>query len=51
MGDFVALHYEATRRGVPTLTSLDTALAAVSLLEEGWTEDSTRLVDVSRLGR
>lgn len=51
MGDYTQLHYQAVKRGIPTLTSIDTALAAVSLLDEGWTEDSTKLVDVSKIGR
>ena len=50
MGDYTELHYQAVKRGIPTLTSIDTALAAVGLLDEGWTEDSTELVDVSAIG-
>ena len=49
MGDYTELHLQAVKRGIPTLTSIDTALAAVSLLDDGWTEDATGLVDVSRI--
>ena len=49
MGDYVELHRQAVKRGIPTLTSIDTALAAVSLLDDGWTESSTELIDVSEI--
>ena len=49
MGDYVELHRQAVKRGIPTLTSIDTALAAVSLLDDGWTESSTELTDVSEI--
>ena len=45
MGDFVELRSQAVKRGIPCLTSIDTALAAVALLDEGLSEDSTELVD------
>ena len=45
----VRVSKQAVKRGIPTLTSIDTALAAVSLLDDGWTEDATGLVDVSRI--
>ena len=48
-GDYVELHRQAVKRGIPTLTSIDTALAAVSLLDDGWTESSTELIDVSEI--
>ena len=49
MGDYAALHYEAVKRGIPALTSIDTALAAAGLLEAQLTEDSTSLVDISEI--
>ena len=49
MGDFVELRRQAVKRGIPCLTSIDTALAAVALLDEGLSEDSTELVDVSKI--
>ncbi len=49
MGDFVELRSQAVKRGIPCLTSIDTALAAVALLDEGLSEDSTELVDVSEI--
>ena len=49
MGDFVELRSQAVKRGIPCLTSIDTALAAVALLDEGLSEDSTELVDVSKI--
>ena len=49
MGDFVELHRQAVKRGIPCLTSIDTALAAVSLLDEKWTEASTELIDISEI--
>ena len=51
MGDYTRLHFEAVRRGIPVLTSIDTALAAAGLLAEHLTEDSTELVDVSDIRR
>ena len=51
MGDYTRLHFEAVRRGIPVLTSIDTALAAAGLLAEHLTEDSTGLVDVSDIRR
>ena len=50
MGDYTELHLQAVKRGIPTLTSIDTALAAVGLLEDQLTEDSTELVDISAIG-
>ena len=49
MGDFVELRSQAVKRGIPCLTSIDTALAAVALLDEGLSEDSTELVDISEI--
>ena len=51
MGDYVELHYEAVKRGIPVLTSIDTAGAALRVSEEKLTEDSTELVDVSAIVR
>ena len=47
MGDYVELHLQATKRGIPAITSVDTALAAVGLLGEGRTEDGTELINIA----
>ena len=51
MGDYIELHRQAIRRGILCITSLDTALAAISLLNEHLTPDDTELLDIGTVGR
>ena len=51
MGDYIELHRQAIRRGILCITSLDTALAAASLLCEHMSPDTTELMDIGTVGR
>ena len=43
MGDYIGLHREAVRRGIPCLTSLDTALAAAGVMSRHLSLDTVSL--------
>ncbi len=49
MGDYIALHRHAMQRGVPCLTSLDTASALAEIIESCFHESSTELVDINAM--
>ena len=49
MGDYIALHRRAMQRGVPCLTSLDTANALAEIIESRFHESSTELVDINAM--
>ena len=49
MGDYIALHRRAMQRGVPCLTSLDTASALAEIIESRFHESSTELVDINAM--
>ena len=49
MGDYTALHRHAMQRGVPCLTSLDTANALAEIIESCFHESSTELVDINAM--
>ena len=49
MGDYIALHRRAMQRGVPCLTSLDTAGALAEIIASRFHESSTELVDISAM--
>ena len=49
MGDYIAMHRCAMQRGVPCLTSLDTASALAEIIESCFHESSTELVDINAM--
>ncbi len=49
MGDYIALHRHAMQRGIPCLTSLDTAEALVEIISSRFHESSTELVDINAM--
>ena len=49
MGDYIALHRHAMQRGVPCLTSLDTANALAEIIASRFHESSTELVDINAM--
>ncbi len=49
MGDYIALHRRAMQRGVPCLTSLDTALALAEIIASRFHESNTELVDINAM--
>ena len=49
MGDYIALHRRAMQRGVPCLTSLDTAGALAEIIASRFHESSTELVDINAM--
>ena len=51
MGDYIALHRHAMQRGVPCLTSLDTANALAEIIASRFHESSTELVDINAMRR
>ena len=51
MGDYIALHRRAMQLGIPCLTSLDTADALAQMIESGYTQATTELVDINAGGR
>ena len=51
MGDYIELHRQAIRRGILCITSLDTATAAINLLAEHMSPDTTELLDIGTVGR
>ena len=50
MGDYISLHRRAMQRGIPCLTSLDTAGALAAILSSAYTQQNTQLVDICRMG-
>ena len=51
VGDYISLHRRAMNRGVPCLTSLDTAAALAESLESRFTQENTELVDINAMRR
>ena len=49
MGDYIALHRLAMQRGLPCLTSLDTASALADIITSRFHESSTELVDINAM--
>ncbi|MBR6353432.1 MAG: carbamoyl-phosphate synthase large subunit [Oscillospiraceae bacterium] len=49
MGDYIALHRRAMQRGVPCLTSLDTAGAMAEIIASRFHESNTELVDINAM--
>ena len=51
MGDYIALHRRAMQRGIPCLTSLDTANALADSIASHYSQSNTELVDLNRMRR
>jgi len=51
VGDYISLHRHAMQRGIPCLTSLDTANALAEMIESRFTIDNTELVDINNMRR
>ena len=49
MGDYIALHRRAMQRGIPCLTSLDTANALADIIASRFHESNTELVDINAM--
>ena len=49
VGDYIALHRRAMQRGIPCLTSLDTAGALATSMESRFRLDNTELVDINAM--
>ena len=49
VGDYTVLHRQAMQRGVPCLTSLDTANALADIMESRFTLQNVELVDVNHM--
>jgi carbamoyl-phosphate synthase large subunit len=49
MGDYIALHRKAMLRGIPCLTSLDTAGALCDIIASRFGEYNTELVDINAM--
>ena len=49
VGDYTVLHRQAMQRGVPCLTSLDTANALADIMESRFTLQNVELVDINHM--
>ena len=49
VGDYTVLHRQAMQRGVPCLTSLDTANALANIMESRFTLQNVELVDINHM--
>ena len=49
VGDYTALHRRAMRRGIPCLTSLDTANALADSMESRFTRRNVELIDINHM--
>ncbi|NCB51220.1 MAG: carbamoyl-phosphate synthase large subunit [Clostridia bacterium] len=47
MGDYIKLHSNAVRLGIPCITSVDTALAVTDIMASGMTDEATELIDIN----
>ena len=49
VGDYTSLHRRAMQRGIPCLTSLDTASALADIMESRFTAQNVELVDINHM--
>ena len=51
VGDFTLLNRLAIQKGIPCLTSIDTASALADIIASRWSEENTKLVDINSFNR
>ena len=49
MGDYIKLHGNAVRLGIPCITSVDTARTVLDIMASGLTDEVTQLIDINRI--
>jgi carbamoyl-phosphate synthase large subunit len=49
MGDYLDLHQQAVRLGIPCLTSVDTAITMADIMASGLNDEATELIDINSI--